>query len=759
MVDEELELHYLVKKAVHEKALASQPDMNDVVKRMVSVRDEAIGASEQDLAALYDQLHQQQILASRDFNVKLPNLAKPYFAHLRLQEEDKVKDILLGHQTFIDSESGITIVDWKTAPIAKVYFNYREGESYYEQLPGRIAEGEVVFRRMIAFNKGELVRIASKAGSYFWSSDGTWKGDAHSYSPELKGGAQTATRGIIGTGQSGRGAIEVSSLLDPDQYKLMNSDPEDPLLILGGAGCGKTTVALHRLAKLHADDPKRFAQNKMAVIVPDIGLVMLSKKLLESLGLAKVRVSSFDEFIAHQGRHLLRALPSKLCRATPAKVVYLKRHPVVLDLLDHLVNRRTERFAEQIEKEFSREDPEIRQTWLATQAECLNEKIEKFAAELEIRYSSVNDHKKRRNLLHRLEKLVVSMKKQLLNVDSDRKALFTDEELLVQVIGQSGHQITRTHVEETVKHTLRQYAEEDKSRFKDVDVEARTTIDGRLLDDELDSDEVGGTIDAEDYPIFLMLLEKYYGEIKTDKGGLMQYSHLVLDEAQELAPVELQILGKCLSLDGGVTIAGDAAQQTDPNTSFTTWEFVLSQLDQPTVTAHQLTTNYRSPRPVAEFAHHILGDQAPKEMPKSLREGAPVNVSHYRDEGHAATMLYEALEDLMSAEPKASVAVICKDYDSKLEVFESIKELPEARLIKDGRFSFTPGIDVTEVSMIKGLEFDYVIIPDLDIAHYPDRPQSRRALHVAATRAMFQLWAFGVGVLSPCVPKSYLAEN
>ena len=57
--------------------------------------------------------------------------------------------------------------------------------------------------------------------------------------------------------------------------------------------------------------------------------------------------------------------------------------------------------------------------------------------------------------------------------------------------------------------------------------------------------------------------------------------------------------------------------------------------------------------------------------------------------------------------------------------------------------------------MIKGLEFDYVVIPDLDMAHYPDKPDARRTLHVAATRAMYQLWAFGIGALSETVPEQY----
>ena len=52
----------------------------------------------------------------------------------------------------------------------------------------------------------------------------------------------------------------------------------------------------------------------------------------------------------------------------------------------------------------------------------------------------------------------------------------------------------------------------------------------------------------------------------------------------------------------------------------------------------------------------------------------------------------------------------------------------------------TSHIDITSVPQVKGLEFDYVVIPDVTDRDYPHDPASRRMLHVAATRAIHQLW-------------------
>ena len=71
----------------------------------------------------------------------------------------------------------------------------------------------------------------------------------------------------------------------------------------------------------------------------------------------------------------------------------------------------------------------------------------------------------------------------------------------------------------------------------------------------------------------------------------------------------------------------------------------------------------------------------------------------------------------------------------------------------DGRFSFEPGVDVTDVENCKGLEFDYVVVPDASAAAYPDRDDARRRLHVAVTRASHQLWLATGGAWSPLVAR------
>ena len=79
-------------------------------------------------------------------------------------------------------------------------------------------------------------------------------------------------------------------------------------------------------------------------------------------------------------------------------------------------------------------------------------------------------------------------------------------------------------------------------------------------------------------------------------------------------------------------------------------------------------------------------------------------------------------------------------------------EVPGVRLVANQDFSFTAGIDVTDVRQSKGLEFDIVILLDVNDASYPERDDARRLLHVAMTRAAHQLWVTYTGNPSPLLP-------
>jgi DNA helicase-2/ATP-dependent DNA helicase PcrA len=107
-------------------------------------------------------------------------------------------------------------------------------------------------------------------------------------------------------------------------------------------------------------------------------------------------------------------------------------------------------------------------------------------------------------------------------------------------------------------------------------------------------------------------------------------------------------------------------------------------------------------------------------------------------------------------EPLASVAVLTRTPEQAIEYARGLQnaEVPNTRLIADQDFPFKPGVDVTDVKQVKGLEFDYVVLVEVTASSYPDNPESRHLLHIAATRAAHQLWIMTSDRPSPLLPKA-----
>ena len=350
LIEEEEQIFVSVLQSIRDARKHRKLSSHVMGQRLEALRDEAAFAKSSDLPAIFDQLNTQRALFEHKSDSKLPDTHSPYFAHLCLEEKGRQRDILLGHGSFLESRR-LPLIDWKHAPISRIFFNYREGEEFEEELPGRMAIGTVVKRRVVTIFDGKILRIFANERQFRKRNDGVWIRESRSFIPHLAGGAGSAKRTLqSGLNLTQTPAPEVSALLDPQQFRLLTADSDDPLLILGGAGCGKTTIALHRAAYLQFKFAQRFPQQKILIVVPEEGLVRLSRKLLDSLGLKDVPVQTFDAWVAVQARRVLRALPDKISNYVPANVSRIKRHPALLKAFPEIVRRQIEELIVQADR-------------------------------------------------------------------------------------------------------------------------------------------------------------------------------------------------------------------------------------------------------------------------------------------------------------------------------------------------------------------------------------------------------------------------
>jgi DNA helicase-2/ATP-dependent DNA helicase PcrA len=239
--------------------------------------------------------------------------------------------------------------------------------------------------------------------------------------------------------------------------------------------------------------------------------------------------------------------------------------------------------------------------------------------------------------------------------------------------------------------------------------------------------------------------------LRLSRGRPLRYRHIAIDEVQDFSPLEVHILLECLDRNQSITLAGDTQQHVIEHSGFTSWSEFLQRLGLPGTAVETLRVSYRSTQQILGFALTLLGDLLEDdEPPVATRSGPPVELFRFTDRGACVAFLGDALQKLSNQEPMASVAILTPTPEASALYCEGLakNDLLPIRRVENQDFSFAPGIEVTEVEQVKGLEFDYVILVDVDDINYPDAATSRRRLHVGATRAIHQLWLTTVGTQS-----------
>ena len=161
VVEEELRLLEQVREALAKVPPRDRSAENGLVRELERVRELLVSGEEQkDHQALLEQWDRgSALLRQLRASGEAPEVdaRSPYFAHLRLRESDRERDVCIGKATCI--KSGVRVVDWRHAPVSKLFYRYEQGDSYEEELGGRVVAGEVVARRSVAIRYAALERV------------------------------------------------------------------------------------------------------------------------------------------------------------------------------------------------------------------------------------------------------------------------------------------------------------------------------------------------------------------------------------------------------------------------------------------------------------------------------------------------------------------------------------------------------------------------------------------------------------------------
>ena len=534
---------------------------------------------------------------------------------------------------------------------------------------------------------------------------------------------------------------DIVATVQREQDEVIRGSMHGVLVVQGGPGTGKTAVALHRAAYLLYTHRFPLERQGVLVVGPNPLFLRYIDQVLPSLGetgvglytvdgLVRILADSHvtrkgaeadavarvkgDERMIKVMRQAVKDRERKLARDAripfgaftltlhvdeSAEIVnQVKRRPGTHNArrrqVEQLVYKRLlsahDRALEQLRPSLDNQDPLARLAGLG-------ESVEDRDHAESVRDAAVAEEKERRARLSRVPELVATIDRMW--------PLISPEELLHDLLGAKA--LVRLAAQnlltdEEVDLLVRPRSES----FEDV---AWTSADLALLDE------------------LRIHLGKAVHRGTAADDEIRQYGHVIVDEAQDLSPMQLRVLAR-RSL-GSMTIVGDIAQASGHWTP-SSWDQVLAHLPSIGHEARlvELTVNYRTPGAIMDVAAAVLAEAAPElHMPRSARPGGqPPRVV-------ATDALASSVVDAVRAEQVSggTLAIVCAPAQEPALA----SALAEAGIdVGRDEEGLEQPVALVPVVLAKGLEFDSVIVVEpSDIVD--DQKFGLRALFVALTRA------------------------
>ncbi|MFG2683104.1 HelD family protein [Streptomyces sp. NPDC048392] len=232
-----------------------------------------------------------------------------------------------------------------------------------------------------------------------------------------------------------------------------------------------------------------------------------------------------------------------------------------------------------------------------------------------------------------------------------------------------------------------------------------------------------------------------YTVIKTSRQeGYGRIRHLLVDEMQDYTPVQYAVLRELFSCK--MTILGDANQSVNPlsSSSLPVIRDIFPEAD-----CLELCKSYRSTSEITDFAQHISRND--KLVPIE-RHGLPPQVVAAADRKAQDAEILALIERHRQSEYR-SLGIVCKTVTQAEELYRTLSAAGvELTFFDYESTEFSAGTVITSAHIAKGLEFDTVIVPDVDDVNYVNE-MDKCMLYIACTRAMHELHLTHGGSLSP----------
>ncbi|MET7924844.1 ATP-binding domain-containing protein [Streptomyces sp. NPDC005349] len=488
---------------------------------------------------------------------------------------------------------------------------------------------------------------------------------------------------------------DIVATIQPEQDEIVRRGLSGSVCVQGGPGTGKTAVGLHRVAYLLYAHRERLARTGTLVIGPNRSFLHYIEQVLPALGELEVKQATVDDLVAHV----------EVRGADGADAAVIKGDARMAEVLRRAVRSHITLPVEPVVV--------VRGSRRWRVPACELEEIVRELMGRDMRYGAARDA-----LPQRIAHAVLVQMERSGEAPDDRVqdsvARNTAVKAAVKVLWPAvdpAKLVLRllSDAEFLAEHAEGVFSEDEQKcvlwerRARSVRAAKWSSADAVLIDEVTDL------------------------VARTHSLG-----HVVLDEAQDLSPMQYRAVGRRCTT-GSATVLGDLAQGTTPWAT-RSWAEALRHLGKEEAVVEELTVGFRVPRDVIAYASRLLPHIAPGLAPvSSVRENP--GAFEVREAANGADDVVAACEEALERE--GSVGLIAADA-----------RIPAlAAALADGGLTYLgPGEETTAqtrltlvpASLAKGLEYDYVVLdePAAVVDGEPDERTGLRRLYVALTRAV-----------------------
>ena len=632
------------------------------------------------------------------------------------------------------------IVSW-ASPVSELWYNPNYEDTGWTAPKGHI-QATVDLKRHIKIREGELEDVNEMFRRQLPAADG----------PRV----DMLTEALSGTGD-GDGHLQIIvETIEPEQYASIANVSDKVLIVQGAAGSGKSEIGLHRIAYLLSPfngipEAERPTPSTTLFVGPSQAFLEYAADILPGLGVAEdVEQTRFSEWLISRLSERVRIAPriwndllrygemrnfneeAETFKGSLAMADAIERH--VKGLVND-IRRRLKRLPELVDERDSRirvSKDDVQRT--ANEALRgvnnsveLNRRRDNFIAQItnlafnrgqhSSRFRNARPYQIREELQKRLVEPWCDAQWKRLDFKEEYVSLLSDPEDMAR---QAKGSLTLENAREMAESARRRLMD----GFDDSDLGALAYLDHLL----------NGTIQS-------------------------RYRHIVVDEAQDISPIEFKLLSVASS-NNWFTVLGDTVQRLTPYRGIRTWKrdlmrvFGLSDME-----VQPARRSYRSNKQITVFNNRIL-----RTFDKNIdapipfeRDGHRVEYNRHLNTGDMYKRVTEGIARIRSLDglENAIIAVLARDQRNLNEFQKFCREsgIDGITLIGQERYINSQTV-LARIPDVKGLEYDAVIVMGVNDS-FSDTTFNKKLLYIATTRAKHYLGIHWSGQQSPILKSIY----